>query len=123
MPREDYIIREIQRINEFLLALMGKFQKKEMKQEEFSNALNEALPIDLDSFLKIPSEELNDILVYEKGFNAANIELLADTISKLDSAAAKKRAFELYKLSAEIDRTFSLDRDYKMQLLVNELKG
>lgn len=117
MNREDYLIREISKISEFLLALIGKRQKQEITKEDLDVSFEEETGISFYAILKTSDAELRKLLESNKAFNTQNIELLADFLAEQEEIHYKIKAIELYNLCEQMDRTFSLNRDYKLSIL------
>lgn len=120
MRQEDYILREIAKIGDFLLALMGKFEQKK-PHAEINNEFLEFTGIDIDKILATPGAKLPDLLDYKKGYNHENIERLGDFLSELPGDHAKLKALELYQLATEMDRSYSITREVKVAQLRQEL--
>ncbi len=115
MRQEDFIIREIQRLGDFILALMGKLKRKEVQQQDLNDLIQKKFPLSLEEILLTPKENFKDVFTKECGFNISNIEHLADLLSMLDEESAKVKALELLLYCNETDRTFSIIRDAKIQ--------
>lgn len=117
MQREDYILREISKIGDIILALLGKLEKKR-PSEEIKSEFFDATGVNMDEILHTPATQLPDLLNYDKGFNNVNIERLADLFSEIENnKSAKIKALELYHISSEMDRSFSIAREAKVATL------
>jgi hypothetical protein len=134
MQQEDYILREIEKIGVMFRALIGRLSNS---KEDFSLttgdpfektkvALQDELGFDLDKFLTLDEAATNDYLLQFQGINSVNMELLAELMAQLgrNEQSGKKRSYlekalQLYKLCEKTDRTFSLDREKKIE----EIKG
>lgn len=121
MRQEDYLLREISKIGDFILALMGKLEQMK-PAAEIKNEFLEFTGVSLDEILTTPASQLPDLLDYKKGYNHENIERLADLLSELPGDNAKVKALELYQLSTEIDRSYSITREAKVAFLKQSLK-
>lgn len=122
MRQEDYILREISKIGDFILALLGKFEQ-EWPTQAIQNEFLDFTGISFDQILQTPAAELPDLLEYNKGFNNVNIERLADLFSEMPEKDAKIKALELYQIASEMDRSFSITREAKVAMLQQELEG
>ncbi len=120
MNREDYILREISRIGEFLLALVGKLQKQKPALE-IQNEFLEFTGISIDTILQTPAAQLADLLHVKNGYNHENIEKLGDLLAELPGQPAQVKALELYHLSTEMDRSYSMVREAKVAFLKQKL--
>lgn len=121
MNREDYILREISKMGDFILGLMGKLQQKK-PVIEVKNEFLELTGISIDEVLTTSAAKLPDLLNYNKGFNHENIERLGDLLAELPGQNAKVRALELYQLATEMDRSYSMQREAKVAHLKKNLK-
>ena len=134
MEQKDYLLREIERIGTLLRWISGKITGIEDNyaltvENQFKEAkgllLNE-IGFDTDIFLSLKESEIEQYISKFKGINVSNIELLADIFKvfgmKTDSAMTKEyldRALKLYELCDSFDKTFSFDRESK----INEIKN
>jgi len=83
---------------------------------------------DLDKFLKLNSDDSNEYLSKFVGFNIENIEFLAELISQIGfndkSEQSKKyleKSLQLYELIIFKSKTYSFDREMKIQIIKNAL--
>ena len=122
MRQEDYLIREISKISEFLLALIGKLQKQQITKQDLDVSFKEKTGISFEALLHATDDELLQLLTRNKAFNVQNIELLADFLGAQHELLHKIKAIELYSLCEQLDRTFSLNRDYKLNILKSTIQ-
>lgn len=120
MRQEDYLLREISKIGDFILALMGKLEEKRPIQA-IKNEFLDFTGISLEEILQTPAAKLPDLLSYQKGFNNVNMERLADLFSEMPEKNAKLKGLQLYQISSEMDRSFSMNREAKIALLKQSL--
>lgn len=127
MRQEDYIIREIQKIGDLLLALMGKLQKKK-DIAEVSNELQEledVTELSLDKILLMEPGTMIDKLQQISIFNNQNLELFAKALYEMHGVLdplkkdlALERALFILAYLDEKEQTFSMERDQ----LANQIK-
>ncbi|MBE9468658.1 MAG: hypothetical protein IMY72_10130 [Bacteroidetes bacterium] len=133
MEQKDYILREIDKIGVMLRYILAKLipinsvREKNNISENINNELFENIGYDINSLLKISKNDFNDIFKYNKGFNLANIELLAEllyNISQKESDNSQKilqKSLELYEFVNDSGKTFSFDRENRIDKIKNEL--
>lgn len=134
MQQRDLILREIEKIGVVVRAIISKMRGKEMdvrEQEQayvhHSSYLKDQLQFDIDYLLHSDMELLKGELTYDKGFTAENIELMGDMLSELsaispaeDEILLQKRALDLYGLAVSMDKSFSFEREQKIDALKNK---
>jgi hypothetical protein len=126
MERRDYLLREIKKIGMIISAIRQKvFGGKDnlaitIEQQMVAlkgMLLNEA-NLDFDKLIKLDSRGTDEYLSNLNGFNVENIELLAETISEIgyeqNSTVFLEKALQLFEICNLRDRTFSLERDIKI---------
>lgn len=133
MEQKDYILREIEKIGTLLIYLIEKFKKSNTQLENDENIvlvnteLVEKSGINIENLLTIKEENFDKIISLNKGFNFENIELLADllfTIGNEENTIKKtylNKALELYNYINTKTKTFSFDREEKMNTIKNLL--
>ena len=136
MQQKDYLLREIEKIGLLLKMVFNKIAGKEEnyaltveKQfEEEKELLLHETGFNIDVFLLIEESGIEQYISEFDGIRGSNIELLADILKamgdKTDSAKTKeylKRALRLYELCNSIDKTFSFDRERKINEINNAL--
>ena len=129
MQQKDYLLREIEKMGLLLKMIFNKIAGKEEnyaltveKQfEEEKELLLHETGFNIDVFLLIEESGIEQYISEFDGIRGSNIELLADILKamgdKTDSAKTKeylKRALRLYELCNSIDKTFSFDRERKI---------
>ncbi len=132
MEQKDYILREIEKIGKILNAIRykifggnGKLAINiEKEVEDAKGMLLNELNFDLDKFLLLESKESNEYLISVEGFNVENIELLAEFTSQIgftdNSEESRKyllKSIQLYELSNLKSKTFSFEREEKIQTI------
>jgi hypothetical protein len=134
MEQEDYLLREIGKIGLLLRAIIGILtNNKENLSLTIGNHFDKTKEIllnetgfDLAEFLTLDETSSNKYLLQFKGINPENIELLAEVLAQFgrneqsdNKKSFLKKAIQLYALCEKTDKTFSFDRERKM----NELKN
>jgi hypothetical protein len=132
MEEKDYLLREIEKIGLVMSALRQKlFGGKdnlaitiEKQVENAREMLINEMNFDLDTFLLLNVEKSNQYISNFKGFSIENIELFADTISKIgfsvqvdNSKRYLEKALELYDLCNFISKTYSFEREAKINAI------
>lgn len=136
MEQKDYMLREIEKIGKIISAirrkLFGGNDNPEIITEQEKTELNvmllEEINFDLEKFLNLDFDESIEYLNSFEGFNTENIESLAELISQIafadKSEQSKKnlgKALQLYELVILQSKTFSFDREMKIQMIKNSL--
>ncbi|PKP27231.1 MAG: hypothetical protein CVU06_02935 [Bacteroidetes bacterium HGW-Bacteroidetes-22] len=136
MEQKDFILREIEKIGMIISAIRQKFfgekQDQSVPIEKQLVDLKEMLVckanFDLDKFMSLNIEGSNEYISSFKGFSVENIEYLADCISEIccrDSDGGSKKylekTLELYELCNLKSRTYSLEREMKIETIKNTL--
>lgn len=136
MEQKDYMLREIEKLGKMLSAVRHKlFGGKESssiitepERIELNEMLLEEINFDLEKFLNLSFDESIEYLNSFEGFNTENIESLAELISQIafadKSEQSKKnlgKALQLYELVILQSKTFSFDREMKIQIIKDAL--
>lgn len=134
MEQRDYLLREIEKIGGLLRMIFNKITHKdennaitsERKLQDSKEMLLKEVGIDIDKFLSFDESEIKQYISQFDGFNVSNIEYLADILNELgmDSSITKgylKKALKLYELCNSLDKTFSFERERKIDELKNIL--
>lgn len=136
MERRDYLLLEIEKIGQILIAIKQKlFGGKEnlaitieKQTEDAKEVLFNETNFDLDKFLALNGEESVQYLSSFKGFDVENTERLADFLSHIgfnDQSDKSKRylekALQLYELCRLNSKTYSLEREGKIVAIKNFL--
>ena len=132
MQKEDYILREIEKIGIMLQMLIRKLVVTQEKlPEQYDIQLNEVksqlehIGFDLDGFLQLDRNEVEPYLKQFDGMKGPNLELLGDLMREIGIGSAPhleksclQKALDLYELCNALDRTFSFEREDK----INQIK-
>ncbi|HNQ67321.1 MAG TPA: hypothetical protein PKN32_03000 [Bacteroidales bacterium] len=134
MEQKDYILREIEKIGQIISSIRQKlFGGQEntsiiAEKDDVNEMLLKEINFDLDKFLKLNSDDSNEYLSKFVGFNIENIEFLAELISQIGfndkSEQSKKyleKSLQLYELIIFKSKTYSFDREMKIQIIKNAL--
>jgi hypothetical protein len=134
MEQKDYLLREIEKIGAIFSLIFSKLSGKEKNQaltiekqfEDEKGMLLRETGFDMDLFLSLKETGIKEYLSKFARINTANTELLADILKEMGlhthSSLAKKylkRALILYVLCNSLDKTYSFQREDK----INEIKA
>ncbi len=130
MPQRDFMMREIEKIGAMLRMLIRRrFEQKDTKDgEEEIAEIAEGLALEsnvqLEELIDLKKEEFDAYFEKQTGFNADNLEMLADLLAHISEFADqeksikyKQKAIELYTYIDETEKTFSMQRMGKVQRL------
>ncbi|MFB6320712.1 hypothetical protein [Saccharicrinis sp. FJH54] len=119
MRQEDYILREIHKIGELLLAIIGKLQKKQ-DVAQINNELDELTSLtdlSVDELLQLEPGKMVQVLEKLESFNIRNMELFAQTLFEMHGYFDKnranmmlERALFILEYLEEREKTFSMSR-------------
>jgi hypothetical protein len=136
MEQKDYLLREIEKIGLLLRMLIDKLTHKgdnvaitiDSQFEETKELMLQEIGFDVDLFLRVNITEVENYIAKFTGFRATNIELLADVIKEMgmrvEPAMTKiylEKALKLYKICNSLDKTFSFERENKINEIINSL--
>lgn len=129
MEQKDYLLREIEKIGMVLQAILrsltGKGGNSAISLDNGFEATSELLlsdtEFDLPHFITLNESDSGDYIARFKGMNTGNLELLAEILVQMgtNKQADKKdvflkKALLLYKLGECIDKTYSFERERKI---------
>ena len=138
MEQSDYILREIQKIGEMLLKIRKKIvgaeitnsQPFDFQLEEVKSILLDTIGLNLDEFLLLSEKETKKYIVGNDGLNNNNTELLGDFCKTMGEKTVDiksklylEKALELFELCNSLDKTYSIDREYKISSLKSILNN
>ncbi|MDD3034265.1 MAG: hypothetical protein PHT25_06680 [Bacteroidales bacterium] len=134
MEQKDYILREIEKI----AAILGTIRQKlfggsdnlslsvEKQFEDTKDMLLNDAGFDLEKFMSLDKVEGNAYLSSIKGFSIDNIELLAECVAGIGSGSKSdfsrqyyEKALQLYQYCNDKSKTFSLEREEKIEAIKN----
>lgn len=137
MYRQDYILRMIEMMGDFIMALLGKIKKKDFEKanDMIDNAYQDMLKEDAAFFDKIPLEKLTKELMEEHNYTHGHLEILADLLyaqgelcfarkQSQDSLKYFQKSRYLLDFVLTETKTFSLekqDRIMKIDARIEEL--
>lgn len=136
MEQKDYLLREIEKIALILSAIRQKIMGGhdrlaihiEKQVDDTKGMLLNELNFDLDEFLLLDKDGSNTYLINFEGFNAENMERLAEFIAQIgfskNSDASKKyleKALQLYELSILKSKTYSFEIERNILKIKNTL--
>ncbi len=151
MEQRDYLLREIEKIGAIIMAIRGKLfggtDEPAISVENQAEALRELLLdeayLDLDEILAMDAAATDEYLAGREGFNVANIELLARTLTDIGMTAAPpdstpagyepdlftpasfallEKALQLYEICNRRDRTYSFEREAAISQIREKLR-
>ena len=141
MEQRDFLLREIEKIEVMLKTLLNSLLPKFLSnkdniaitdEKQTDNAkvmLNEETGFDLDKYLHLNTADSNEYISGFKGFSVENIELLAECVFQIglndtsdNSGKYLEKALQLYELCNTKSKTYSLEREEKMQTIMNILQ-
>ena len=129
MEQKDYLLREIEKIGAVVRAIMGRITGNEQEEaitvghefEQTTEWMLQETRFSLTKVLTLDKPLLKDYIASFRGFNVANMELLAElfyqTGIRYPEGQREKflqKALQLYELCNEPDHTFSFERERKM---------
>lgn len=136
MEQKDYILREIEKIGQIISYIRQKlFGGKdnlpiftESKKIDLNGLLLKEINFDLEKFLKLNSDEAYDYIGQFEGFSIENIEFFAELFFQIgysdkteESKIYIEKSLQLYELTILKSKTFSFDRELKMQKIKSAL--
>ena len=129
MQQRDFLMRQIEQMAQAFAALIRRLlgMKTENTEKETELATNELLKEQLNTSIKellsIPIGEISEFIVKEKGLDESNLEVFADLLilnakvksNHTDQLKLYKIALEVYQWIDSKSRTFSMERQNKIQ--------
>ncbi|MBE0650415.1 MAG: hypothetical protein IH595_06210 [Bacteroidales bacterium] len=134
MEQKDYILREIEKIGTIVRAILGRITGDEQEEaitvghefEQTTEWMEQQINFSMKKVLTLEKEPLKEYIVSFKGFNVANMELLAEIFYQTgihypedEQEKFLLKALQLYELCSERDHTYSFTRESKM----NKIRG
>jgi len=136
MEKRDYLLREIEKIGMMLAMILNRIagnkdsytiSLENQFETEREMLLNE-VGFDMQLFLSLEKAEIEPYLARFDGMKGANFELLADLMKEIGMLAETsmkmeylEKALNLYELNTALDKSFSIDRENKIQEIKKEL--
>jgi hypothetical protein len=92
MEQKDYILKEIEKISTLLRAMVDRLRGLKNQAaisignefEQNNEKLKRETGFDLDTLLNTPKSDFEQLFRREEGWDASNLELLADLISNVE---------------------------------------
>lgn len=138
MERRDYLLTQIQQLGRFLRRIiemmMGKSSSSNLEElmNQHHEEFKENCGFDIELLATPDFKELKDVLTANNSYNSENIQLLADymvllTSKNIDTPPTKiyrlkQNALKLYELLEVSEKTYSLERQTKMEELKRDLE-
>jgi hypothetical protein len=138
VEQKDYLLREIEKIGQMLRMILERIGRRKEKEtttfadheQEVNGWLKEETGFELEEFMNLQGEQEAQYLKGLKGFNSPNLELLADVLMALgtdDRGSAGPDylygAKKLYAACEKLERSYSMERQEKMNQLDNLLEN
>jgi len=134
MPKEDYLLRYIEKLSRVIAAMLG-LRDKGFPEDAIrlaDEAYKELLDFKVDELAIMPVERFMEV-IRKTGYSSTYIEALAQlahetansfqTLSKTDFAEGfYQKSLELYYLLNEKDKTFSFEREMIISKLKEQIK-
>lgn len=132
MGQEDYLLRGIEKMGAVLRAILNRLTgtkgnlsiTTENAFEQTSEDLIRELGFDLSRFISLDKTESEDYLSRFEGMNTVNLESLAEITYQiaLEEPVVRQRillgkALQIYDLCETNDKTFSFDREQRIQAI------
>lgn len=133
MERRDYLMTQIQQLGRFLRILVERLRGKTSKLDietsfiQMNEDFTEKCGFDISLLASPNFEELRNEIIHLRAYNSENIELLADfmvvMIDKSEQSPVsiivrlKNNALRLYEEIEITDKTYSIERQMKMENL------
>jgi len=129
MEQEDYLLKEIEKIGIVLKMIFNSIACKagisaltiENRFIAAKGILSRETGFDIDEFLALNESAIEKYLLNIHMFNGANIELLADILKEIGMNSEQRhenkyltKALHLYEMCNAADRTFSFERENKI---------
>ncbi len=136
MEQKDYLLREIEKIGVLLRAILSLFTREEenfaikidRKFDDTTEQLFNETGFDLNYFLSMQESQIKEYISRFNGLNTQNIELIADVIYHFgvkDLTSVRKtyfkKALHLYEFCNNLDKTFSFERQKKIENAMAEI--
>ncbi len=132
MEQKDYLLKEIEKIRLLLRAILNSIIGRnenlaltlESQFEDTKDLVFDEIGFDIESFLTLSESASKDYFSQFKGFSTENLEVLAEILFTIgiNTKSEKKKIYlektlELYKLCNSIDKTFSFERENKIEIV------
>jgi hypothetical protein len=136
MEQKDYLMREIEKIGLLLRSILGSLVninenlsiEVQYPFEQAKELLIHEINFDLEKFLTLDESATKKYLSEFTGINSSNLELLAEIVFQfgISEQCDNKRIFlekalQLYELCSYTDKTFSSQRESRINEIKNRL--
>ena len=137
MERRDYLETQIEQLALVLANIFGmltgnKVANSEASDDSVSQALKEELGFNIDGLIDIGNDEFIDSLNRFNKFDSENFERLADILFLLAGQSGVtaddfktrnlySKALLLYKYLEQQDKMYSMQRDYKINKILEQI--
>ncbi len=135
MEKRDYLLREIEKIGMLLAMIINRISgnkesyaiRMEKQFEEEKEMLLREAGFDLEFFISLEKAEVEPYISKFEGITGSNIELLADMLKEMGLNTNSdirneylEKAMNLYELCTTLDKSFSIDREFKISEIKND---
>ena len=130
MPKEDYILKYLEKLSRVIAAMVG-FRTKGFPEDGLrlvDETYKELINFSLDELIVMPVDQFIEI-IRKEGYNHSHLEVLAQLAHETANSFSAQgnhpnaksfyqKSLQLYYLLNEKDKTFSFDREQ----IISELK-
>lgn len=130
MPKEDYLLKYLEKLSRVIAAMMG-FRDKGFPEDSLRLAdetFKELLDIDLDELAIMPLKKFTET-IQKQGYSSTHLEIMAQLANETAKSFFAQRkdekanqfygkTLQLYYLLNEKDKTFSFERE----MIIGELE-
>lgn len=133
MEQRDYLKKQIDQFGQVLAKifsdLLGLKNSGQINTgiEITSQALKNELDIDIQALLDIPTDNFIDTLTSQKNLTNDNLDKLAEILLLIadnrqgDNIRLYEKCLTIYEYLESVENIYSLDRQWKMKRIKNEL--
>ena len=136
MEQKDYLLKEIEKIGLLLRAILNKLKLNtdngaitiENQFDQEKELLLNEIGFNIDEFALLNDSDIEQYLSKFEGIRGINLELLADVLREVGFKAENnmtnayfEKSLKLYELCNFLDKTYSFEREGKIEELRNIL--
>ena len=136
MEQKDYLLKEIEKIGLLLRAILNKLKLNtdngaitlENQFDQEKELLLNEIGFNIDEFALLNDSDIEQYLSKFEGIRGINLELLADVLREVGFKAENnmtnayfEKSLKLYELCNSLDKTYSFEREGKIEELRNIL--
>jgi hypothetical protein len=133
MEQKDYILREIEKIGQMLMGIMGKLRRKKNRKEyhagltianqEFADETG----LSFDMLARMDPASLDAFFANHPELNIPNQELLAELLTDIGNEISDepeiyfRQALNILERIDRVERTFSMERSGRVEFLKSKM--